>query len=119
MKHFQMITLFLAISSIVTAQGTETPWDLSWPFFKNAAAPHGVFNGYGDWCVIDEGPHPGLDFAAQPGDSVIVPANSNMVSLGARDYGTPSGGCAMAIAPSIEGDPPYWGMGLIASKYYY
>ncbi|MCK4505162.1 MAG: hypothetical protein KAW14_06065 [Candidatus Aegiribacteria sp.] len=115
MKYFFRCGLFclFSISMIVSSQGTEVPWDLSWPFFDNAPSPHGVFNGYGDWCVIEEGPHPGLDFAADSGDSVIVPTGINMVSLGAKDFGAANGGCAMAIAPSIAGDPPYWGWGLL------
>ena len=110
-RHYFITIIMLSLASHSSAQGTEDPWLLSWPIFENTSGPSGVFNGYGDWCVRDEGPHPGLDFAVISGDSVIVPSDSNMVSLGARDYG--SQGCAMGIGPSREGNPPWWGWGLL------
>ena len=114
MKTLIIITcLSLSIVFNAFSQGTDDPWLLSWPIFENTSGTSGVFNGYGDWCVRDEGPHPGLDFAAISGDSVIVPSDSNMISLGAKDFGDSCGGCAMAIAPLFEGNPPWWGWGLL------
>jgi len=48
------------LTTVVFSDDHSTPWQISFPFFKNAQAPHGVIEGYGDWCVIGEGAHSGL-----------------------------------------------------------
>ena len=82
MRNIARSFIFICILSIVTVAITDdrdTPWLLSWPFFKNVPAPHKIIGGYGDWCVKVEGLHPGLDFAASHGDSVLLPTDSTRI----------------------------------------
>ncbi len=79
---FTCLTVFLLLlSTSASSNNRGTPWQVSWPFFQNADVPHSLTGGYGDWCVIDEGAHPGLDFGAITGDSVLVPADIPMYAL--------------------------------------
>jgi len=104
-KSYLLYLLVFPLTAI--SQGTEEPWLLSWPIYQSMSGAYSLLNGYGDWCVIDEGPHPGLDVTALPNDSVLVPSDQQMVSLGAKDFGDANGGAAIVFGPSIEGSPPY------------
>ncbi len=78
---FICLILLLFLSASASSNNRGTPWQVSWPFFQNANVPHSLTGGYGDWCVIDEGAHPGLDFGAIPGDSVLVPSDMTRHNL--------------------------------------
>ena len=67
------LVLLPFLSASASPNNRSTPWQVSWPFFQNANVPHSLTGGYGDWCVIDEGAHTGLDFGVLPGDFVVVP----------------------------------------------
>ncbi|MCD6587514.1 MAG: hypothetical protein J7K88_03090, partial [Candidatus Fermentibacteraceae bacterium] len=71
----------ILLTTVALSGELSIPWQISFPFFKNAQAPHSVIEGYGDWCVIGEGAHPGLDFGAITGDSVLVPADTPMYAI--------------------------------------
>ncbi len=73
---FTSLILFLILPAVAFSGNLGTPWSVSWPFFQKANVPHSLTGGYGDWCVIGEGAHPGLDFGAITGDSVLVPADT-------------------------------------------
>ncbi|MCD4707868.1 MAG: hypothetical protein K8S62_09030, partial [Candidatus Sabulitectum sp.] len=78
---FTCLILLLMLSTSALSNDRGTPWQVSFPFFQNAQAPHSIQSGYGDWCVIGEGAHPGLDFGAIPGDSVLVPTHTPMYAI--------------------------------------
>ena len=68
-------TLLMTLST-AESQGVDTePWELSWPFFEGEAASHSIIGGYGDWCDLAEGLHPGLDFGAEISDIVLLPTD--------------------------------------------
>ncbi len=75
------LVVSLLLSTSVFSDNRGTPWLVSWPFFQNAQAPHSIQSGYGDWCIIDEGAHPGLDFGATLGDSVVVPSDTPIYAI--------------------------------------
>ncbi len=100
---FTCLISLLLFSTPVISNDRGTPWLVSWPFFQNAQAPHSINGGYGDWCAPIEGMHPGLDFAAAVGDSVLMPTDSVRIALDLRSNAT---GYALALgsdSSSIEG----------------
>ena len=68
--------------------------------------------GYGDWCVVDEGPHPGLDFDDPSGgaDSVLAPNNFPAFSGGVFESVTTAYGWEMCFLESPD-DSYGWGIG--------
>ena len=58
-----LFTVFVLLFSVSkTAFSVPTPtWYPYWPYSTDQGIDE-VHIGYGDWCVIEEGPHPGIDF---------------------------------------------------------
>ena len=85
-----LLKVILALSTAHTSAASNSViWPISWPLIADSGSVPvtRVQNGYGDWCVIDEGPHPGLDFSADITDNVVNPSFQKCYSLG---YGTES-----------------------------
>ena len=69
-----LLNFLLILSASSFSHDRDIPWLVSWPFFQNAQAPHGVIEGYGDWCVASEGLHPGIDlYSGSVMDSLLNP----------------------------------------------
>ncbi|MCD4701711.1 MAG: hypothetical protein K8S24_07625, partial [Candidatus Aegiribacteria sp.] len=85
-----LLKLILALSTAHTSAASRTIiWPITWPLIADSGSVPvtRVQNGYGDWCTIAEGPHPGLDFSADLTDNVVNPSFQKCYSLG---YGTES-----------------------------
>ena len=84
-----LLTTILAISFLNGAVDSDyNIWPITWPLMTDGGIDPvtAIQNGYGDWCTIlqgeVEGPHPGLDFAADISDDVVNPLLQTCYSLG-------------------------------------
>lgn len=108
-RSFMFIVLFSIVFEAF-AEERDIPWPLSWPLFQNATAPHRIIGGYGDWCIPDEGLHPGLDFTASDDDSVLLPTDSICFVIECIDIGS---GYMLSLASNSSSDEG-WYLGHLA-----
>ncbi|MCK4506371.1 MAG: hypothetical protein KAW14_12220 [Candidatus Aegiribacteria sp.] len=75
---FRIDCLFLVILLIFLSFPQETlaidppHWNPCWPMFYNSTILEQCGKGYGDWCPVSEGPHPGVDFDATNNNNDIL-----------------------------------------------
>ena len=92
-------------------------WNPSWPMFENGTYEK-CWIGYGDWCVSDEGPHPGLDFddPSNGSDSVLAPNDFPAFSGGVFESIFPVYGYEMCFL-EFPDDEYGWGIGHLEIQY--
>ena len=85
---FLKVLLFIVLFSAVVhaIPPIEPTWYPYWPFSTDTGIDE-VHIGYGDWCVIEEGPHPGIDYGDPNGGGTMV------YSLCAEDESVQFKGC--------------------------
>lgn len=107
---FLIICMFLVFKSVQSQPPPAPTWCPYWPFSKDIDVDQ-VHIGYGDWCTITEGPHPGIDFGdpnQTSGSMVYSPCNINNYVEWAGCYCTNDNGMVVCVARS-EDD---WGWGI-------
>lgn len=87
-------------------------WNPSWSMYENGTYEI-CWIGYGDWCIEDEGPHPGLDFDDPSGgaDSVLAPNDFSAFSGGVFEAINPIYGWEMCFLLDTLADEYGWGIG--------
>lgn len=81
-----LLCIVLFNAAVLATPPMEPTWYPHWPFSTDTGIDE-VHIGYGDWCVIDEGPHPGIDFGDPNGGGTMV------YSPCAEDYSVQFKGC--------------------------
>ena len=106
-----IVVLLLSIITPALTNSSPPTWNPYSPYTGYLDNIDEVHIGYGDWCVIDEGPHPGIDFGDPDqvnGTMVLSPCGQDNTVEWAGFFASIDNGMVVVVAKLGED----WGWGV-------